>query len=59
MSIETNPQLSLPLRSSKPDISLDEKAQAELIKELASLIFLFWETANNTDNVSEEKINER
>lgn len=58
MTIEMSPQLNLQLRLSKPDMSLDETHQAELIEELANLIFLFWETANNTDNTPEETINE-
>lgn len=58
MTIKMNPQLNLLLGLSKPDISLDEKIQAELVKELANLIFLFSETENKTDNTLVETINE-
>jgi hypothetical protein len=58
MSMKTIPQLNLPLGLAKPDTSLDENTQAELVEELANLIFLFWETANDAENISEEKVNE-
>lgn len=58
MPIAIKPQINLPLELAEADSLLSDSARTELVEELANLIFLFWETANNEAILSEDKINE-
>lgn len=58
MPITIKPQLNLPLELPQAGSLPSDSARTELVGELANLIFLFWETANNEAILPEDKIDE-
>ncbi len=58
MAVKTNPQRSLPLGWSDPNVSLTEQTQIEAMTALANLILQVWEMRGPMDNHSEEMIDE-
>ena len=58
MPATNNHQLNLPLELAEKKSSLSDSTRDELVKELANLIFLFWQTTNDETTPSEDITNE-